>query len=117
VMSRLHESRERPDEAPSTSLERLPRAAVLVSEPLPLPSWQVYSLKDVAEALETLPPGLAQVYRLRMVDQLPTDAVVEKLHLPRPTVAARLVRALTRIRSVLKARGPVISPPSGGGVG
>jgi DNA-directed RNA polymerase specialized sigma24 family protein len=116
-MSRLHESRQRTDEAPATSLERLPRTAVLVSEPLPLPSWQVYSMRDVSEALETLPPGLAEVYRMRMVDHLPTDAVGEKLHLPRPAVAACLFRALTRIRSVLEARGPVISPPPGGTMG
>jgi RNA polymerase sigma-70 factor (ECF subfamily) len=106
VMSTLHASRQRAAATPSTSLEHLPPRALLVPEPVPLPSWQLYSMKDVAEALKTLPPGLAKVYRLKMLRHLPTDAVVEQLHIPRPTVARWLVRALSRIRTALDARGP-----------
>jgi RNA polymerase sigma-70 factor (ECF subfamily) len=105
VMTSLHASRQR-DATPSASLEHLPLRALVVSEPGPLPGWQLYSMKDVDAALKTLPPSLAKVYRMTMVHHLPTDAVVERLHIPRPTVAARLLRALTQIRTVLNARGP-----------
>jgi RNA polymerase sigma factor (sigma-70 family) len=106
VMGALHGSRQRAADTPAESLERLPRSAALVPEPLPLPRWQLYSIQDVTAVLETLPTELAEVYRLRMVEHLPTDAVVEKLHLPRPTVAADLTQALSRIRSALTARRP-----------
>jgi RNA polymerase sigma-70 factor (ECF subfamily) len=101
LMTALH-NRRRAD-APAASLEHLPRSAATVPEPLPLPRWQLYSLQDVAQALRALPQELAAVYRMRMVEHLPTDVVVEKLHLPRPTVAADLVRAFSQIRSILTA--------------
>jgi len=100
LMSALHASRQA-RAAPAASLEHLPRSAATVPEPLPVPGWQLYSLQDVAEALESLPQELADVYRMRMIEHLPTDAGVEKLHLPRPTVAADLVRAFSQIRSIL----------------
>jgi RNA polymerase sigma factor (sigma-70 family) len=109
LMTALHASRRAHDDVPAASLEHLPRSAATVPEPLPVPRWQLYSLQDVAAALDSLPQELADVYRMRMVEQLPTDAVVEKLHLPRPTVAADLVRALGQIRSIL-TRGPAARP-------
>jgi RNA polymerase sigma factor (sigma-70 family) len=105
VMSGLHASR-RSAPAASASLEHLPRAAATVPEPLPLPRWRLYSMGDVAAALRTLPPDLAEVYRLRMIRHLPPEEVEEKLHLPRPTVAAWLLRALSQIRTVLDATAP-----------
>jgi RNA polymerase sigma-70 factor (ECF subfamily) len=108
VMTALHASRER-STAPAASLEHLPPRVLVVPEPVPLPRWQLFSMSDVAAALRTLPPALAQVYRLKMIRHLSTSIVGRKLHIPRPTVNRRLVRALSRIRHTLDARGPVHS--------
>jgi RNA polymerase sigma factor (sigma-70 family) len=95
---------------PSASLEHLPARALVASEPAPVPRWQLYSMEDLERAVETLPPRLAQVYRMNMIHHLPIDAVVEKLHIPRPTVASCLVGAMRQIRAALSS-GP--SPAAG----
>lgn len=104
VMSGLHAGRRR-TAAPPTSLERLPRGALIAAEPAPVPRWQLYSMEDVSQAVKALPPPLAEVYRMKMIRHLPTDAVVERLHISRPTVADCLVRAIRQIRTTLSVSG------------
>jgi RNA polymerase sigma factor (sigma-70 family) len=100
VMSGVHAGRQRAA-APPRSFERLPVGALVGSEPAPVPRWQLYSMEDVSEAVKALPPPLAQVYRMKMIRHLPTDTVVERLHISRPTVAAQLLRAMSQIRATL----------------
>jgi RNA polymerase sigma factor (sigma-70 family) len=96
------------EDSVTASYEHLPRAALVADEPLPVPQWRLYTMRDVTAAYHSLPAPLSEVYRLRVLRGRPPAEVVERLHIPAPAADDLLLRAVTRLRATLKARGPAV---------
>jgi RNA polymerase sigma-70 factor (ECF subfamily) len=90
------------------SFEHLPRAALMADEPVPVPQWRLFTMRDVTAAYRSLPAPLSDVYRLRMLRGRPRGEVVERLHIPAPAADQLLSRAVMRVRATLQARGPAL---------
>ena len=72
----------------------------------PAPHWGDFTMDDVAEVLPRLSARLRQVYEMHVGQRLSYEEIAARLGIPVATVGTRLLRARSKLRSLLVERGP-----------
>jgi RNA polymerase sigma-70 factor (ECF subfamily) len=81
-----------------------PAAQPAIDDGAPRPAWDHIGVDDVRAAVSDLEPGFRAVFEMHAFEGRSYDEIATAAAIPRSTVGTRLLRARSKLRTILAAR-------------